>query len=112
MEAKSLEAELRQEVGIQCPEVDTMEEREISGTGASEEVKAWDEDYEGGSDEGTTTSGEDINRPDEDTERDDNISNGEKYVDRDVVRGGGGSEADKWDSSIIDGNEDKESLEA
>ena len=76
--------------------------------GASEEEEARDKD----GDEGTTTSGEDIDRPGEDAERDEDISDGEEDVDQDAVRCGGRSEADEWESVGSDGGENKESLEA
>ena len=96
MEAKRLEAKLCQENELRRPKVETTEEGEGSRTGAPEEEEARDKDGKEERNEGTTTSGEDIDRPDKDAERDDNVSDGDKDVDGDAVRGSGGSEADKW----------------
>ena len=75
--------------------------------GASEEKEVRDKDEEKDSDEGTTASGEDINGLDEDVERDEDVSNGDEYVDWDAVWGGGRSEVDKWGSSRCNRDEDK-----
>ena len=45
---------------------------------------------------GKKTSIEEINGPDENAEQDNNASDGENDVNRDAVRGGGGSEVDTW----------------
>ena len=36
----------------------------------------------------------------------------DEYVNRNAVQGGGGSEADEWESSGSDGDKEKDSLEA
>ena len=118
IEAKSLEADLgkdsklQQEAEIRRPKVDTTEEGKGYGTGASGEEEARDEDNKKYGNEGTTTSGEEINGLDEDAERDDNVSNGDEDVNRDAVQSSGGSEADEWESGGSDGDKDEESLEA
>ena len=66
--------------------------------GASEEEEARDKD----GDEGTATSGEEIDGTEEDAEQDDDISNGDEDIYRDAVRGGGGSEAEKCESGRSD----------
>ena len=58
-------------------------------------------------DDGTTTSGEDINGPDKDAEQDDGIFDEEKDVDWDAVWGSGGSEVNKWVSGGSDGDKEK-----
>ena len=77
-----------------------------------EEEDSLDEDNEEGGNEETTTSGEEIDRTKEYAERYDDVSDREKDVDQDTVWGGGGSEADEWESGGIDVDEDKDSLEA
>ena len=105
------DAELHQQADLRRTEVKTTEEGEVSGMGASEEKEVRDKDEEKDSDEGTTASGEDINGLDEDVERDEDVSNGDKYVDWDAVWGGGRSEVDKWGSSRCNRDEDKYQLE-
>ena len=58
-----------------------------------------------------TKSGEDIDGPNKDTKRENNVSDGDEDVDRDSIRGGGGSEAERWESGGSNGDEDKEFLE-
>ena len=77
-----------------------------------EEQEAWDGDDEEEINEETMTSGEDINRINEDAERDDDVSAGYEDVDRDAIRGGGSSEAEKRYSGGSDKYKDEESLEA
>ena len=84
-----------------------MEEGEGPGTGAWDEEEAQDEDNKEDNYEGTTTCGEDINGPDEDVDKDDHVSDRDKDFDWDDVRGGGGSDAEKWESGGRDGDEDK-----
>ena len=76
----------------------------ISSLGVSEEGEARDEDNKKDKDEGTTTSREDIDGPDEDAERDNNVSDGDKDVDRGAIQGSGGYKADKWESCGSDGD--------
>ena len=78
----------------------------------SEEEEERDKYNKEDGDEGTMVSGEDIGGPNEDTDRDDSVSDGDKDDDQYAVRGGGGSESDKWESGGSDGDENKESLEA
>ena len=112
MEAKlRQEAELQWEAELRRTEVETMEEGEGSRTGVSEEEEAWYEDDNKDGVEMTTASGEDINIPNEDAERDNNVFDGDEDVDRDAVRGGGGSEADEWETGRIDGDKDEYLLE-
>ena len=59
-------------------------------TGAPEEEEARDEDDEEDRDEGMTMSGEKIDGPDKDVEQDNDFFDGDKDVNRDAVRGGGG----------------------
>ena len=66
--------------------------------GASEGEELQDEEEEEDGDEGTTTSGEEIDRPDKDAERDNDVSDGDEDVDWDTLWGGGGFEADEWES--------------
>ena len=74
------EVELRQEAEIRQPEVETTEEGEGSGTGASnEEEVRYEENKEVGH-EGMIKSRKEINRHNEDADRDDDVSDGEKYV--------------------------------
>ena len=54
-----------------------MEEGKLSGTGASEEEEAPDEDDKKNSGEREKTYIEEIGVPDEDAERDDNTSDGD-----------------------------------
>ena len=61
-----------------------------------EEEEEWDKDNEEDGDEGTVMSGEDIGGPEEDAERDSDVSDGDKDVDQDSVRGGGVYEAGEW----------------
>ena len=79
--------------------------------GILEEEEAQDKYGEEDGDEGTTTSGEDINRPDKDAEQDNDVSDGDKNFDRDAVQGSGSSEADKWDSGKSYVYNDEELLE-
>ena len=72
---------------------------------ALEEGKSQDEDEEEDGDEGMTTSREDIDRPDDDAEQDGNVSDGDKDIYRDTIRGGGGSEAGEWESGGSYGDE-------
>ena len=102
------EAELHQETKLRRTEVKTTEEREGSGMGASEEEYVRDEGEEKDRDEGMVASAEEINGPNEGLERDDDVSDGEEYVDWDAVRGGGGSEVDKRESRRSNGDEDEE----
>ena len=92
--------------------METKEEGEVSGTGVLEEEEAWyEDDYEYG-DGGTTTSGEEIDGPDGDGERDDYVSDEDEDVNRDTIPGGEVSEADEWESGRSDRDEDRESLGA
>ena len=50
------------------------------------------------------TSGEYIEGPNKDAERDDDVSNGDEDVDREAVRGGGVSEAEKWENGGSNGD--------
>ena len=77
-----MENELRQEDELKRPKVETTEEGGGSGMGASEEEGAWYKDEEEDGDEGTMTSGEEIDGPNENVEQDDNVSDGDKDVDR------------------------------
>ena len=118
MEVKRLEANLRQEARIRQeaklwrPEFKTKEEGEGSGTGASEEEEARDKDNEEYGDEDMTTSGEDINGPDEDAEWDNDVFDGDEGFDWGAIRGGGGSEEEEWESGGSGGEKNDDSLEA
>ena len=61
---------------------------------------------------GTTDSGEEIDIPDEDTERDNDVFDGYEDVNRDAVLSGSGSEAENWEIGESDGEEDEDSFEA
>ena len=58
-----------------------------------------------------TTSGEEIDGTKEDKERDNDVSDGDKDVNRYAIRDGGGSDADEWESGGSDGDKDKGLLE-
>ena len=73
---------MHQEDELQRPKAQTLEEEEGSGMSASEEEGAWYKDKEEDGDEGTMTSGEEIDGPNKNVEQDDNVSDGDKDVDR------------------------------
>ena len=77
-----MENELHQEAELQRPKIETPEEGEGSGMGASEEEGAWYKDEEKDRDERTTTSGEEIDGPNQNVEQNENVSDGDKDVDR------------------------------
>ena len=55
-----------------------------------------DKDDKEDGDEGTTTSREEIDGPDEDAEQDNDVYDGDKDVDQDSIWGSGNYKADEW----------------
>ena len=55
---------------------------------------------------------EEIDRPKEDSERDDDVFDGEKDVDQYAIWGGGDSEADEWESVGSNEKKDEDLLDA